>query len=142
MTDDDMGIRLVKIRQKVLDLIEEYAPDEIIFEDIQLQGNVINNVDTFKKLAEVFGIIYELATEIEIPNSSVLASTWKSAIGIGGKYRPEQKRNAQAWVKETYGLSVSEDEADAVCIGAYASGIRKPKGKVVKRTADPVFDWS
>jgi hypothetical protein len=45
-------------------------------------------------LAEVFGIIYELATELNIPNRAVLAGTWKKHLGIKGRTRPEQNRNA------------------------------------------------
>ena len=59
VSDDDIGIRLVKIRKKVLELISQFEIDKVYFEDIQLQGNVTNNVQTFKVLAEVFGVIYE-----------------------------------------------------------------------------------
>jgi hypothetical protein len=31
-----------------------------------LQGNIGNNVATFKALAEVFGVVYELVTELNI----------------------------------------------------------------------------
>ena len=51
-----------------------------MFEDIQMQGNVANNVQTFKTLAEVFGVIYELVTELNLPNTAVLASSWKSTL--------------------------------------------------------------
>ena len=64
--DEDMGDRLVKIRKMLLGLIDIYQPDLGAFEDIQLQSNVENNVDTFKKLAEVFGIFYETLTEMKI----------------------------------------------------------------------------
>ena len=57
--DDDIGVRLLKIRQNVHNLIEKYDINELVFEDIQLQNNVQNNVQTFKTLAEVFGVIYE-----------------------------------------------------------------------------------
>jgi hypothetical protein len=60
-----------------------------VFEDIQLQNNVQNNVQTFKTLAEVFGVIYELATELDLRNSAVLASSWKSTLKVRGKDRPE-----------------------------------------------------
>jgi Holliday junction resolvasome RuvABC endonuclease subunit len=66
--DDDIGVRLYNIREKVKELINKYEVTEIVFEDIQLQNNVDNNVKTFKVLAEVFGIIYELATELKLPH--------------------------------------------------------------------------
>lgn len=87
--DEDIGIRLHKIREKVKSLIELYAVTQVVFEDIQLQGNVTNNVQTFKTLAEVFGVIYELVTDLGLEHDAVLSSTWKSTLGIKGRTRPE-----------------------------------------------------
>ena len=111
----DMGVRLMQFRNKVKELINTYLPDEVVFEDIQLQ----ENTKTFKVLAEVFGIIYELVTELGITNSAVLASSWKSTLGIKGRTRPEQKRNAQQYILNNYGVKPTQDEADAICIGLH-----------------------
>lgn len=138
-SDSDLGKRLWKIRQKVIELTTTYKPNKIVYEDIQLQEDATNNVKTFKTLAEVFGIIYEYATEAGIPNEAVLAGTWRSSLGIVGKYRDAQKANAQRWVLDNCGVRVVEDEADAICIGAHAAGIRTAKQKPVK---EQVFDWS
>ena len=115
--DVDLGERLCKIKNKVLELINNYDIDELIFEDIQLQSNVTQNVQTFKVLAEVYGLIDQVASELKIPHRSYLASSWKSQLGIKGKDRAEQKRNAQKYVMNTYGVKCTQDEADAICIG-------------------------
>ena len=81
---------------------EDNQIDEVIMEDIQMQGNVVNNVQTFKILAEVFGVIYELLIELDIPVEAVLASVWKSKIGITSLQRLEQKLEAQSLVKSLY----------------------------------------
>ena len=138
--DDDIGERLYKIRENVKTLIETYDIDEVAFEDIQLQNNVVNNVQTFKILAEVFGIIYELVTELNIPHTAVLSGTWKSTLGIKGKNRPEQKRNAQAYVNTMYGIKATQDECDAICIGSHMTN--KPKVSTPLKPADEGFDWS
>ena len=104
----------------------DYDIDYIAFEDIYMDGQRVNNVQTFKVLAEVFGVCYELFTELEIPCEAVLAGTWKSTLGIKGKTRPEQKRAAQAWVAENYGLKVVQDIADAICIGSHYLKTNKP----------------
>lgn len=135
MKDDDIGERLYKIRQAVIELIEEFEINELAFEDIQLQNNVTNNVQTFKVLAEVFGVIYELAVEREIPHTAVLAGTWKSTLGIKGKTRPEQKRNAQEYVVNTYAVRPTQDECDAICIGTHIIS-----GKKLVKTPD--HDWT
>lgn len=119
ISNQNIGIRLNKIRKKIIELIEDYNVTEIVFEDIYLDGQKINNVQTFKVLAEVFGIVWELAEDLKIPNSAVLAGTWKSTLGIKGKTRAEQKRNAQAYVIEHIGEKPTQDEADAICIGVH-----------------------
>lgn len=138
-TNANLGDRLHRIRNMIISLIEKYNPDKIVFEDIQLQQGHINNVDTFKILAEVYGIISELATGLKIDNEPCLAGTWRRSLGIAGRKRDEQKENAQRWVFDTYGIHVKEDEADAICIGAYAAGIRCAKQKPQEALG---FDWS
>ena len=45
-------------------------------------------------------------------------SILKSQFGIGfGRSRAEQKKSARGFVKDHYNIDVSEDEADAICIG-------------------------
>lgn len=140
----EIGDRLVQIRDFVSQTIQDYEIDQVVFEDIQFQDKVQNNIQTFKVLAEVFGIIYELVTELNIPNQAVLAGTWKSTLGIKGKNRVEQKRNAQEFVQNTYNIKCSQDEADAICIGTHILAkegiIQKPKNKT--SFMEDVFDWS
>lgn len=116
--DSDFSLRLVKIRNKVISLIEEYNINKILLEDIQLQGQT-NNVTTYKALAEVLGVLEELARELNIPHELVHSQTWKSTLGIKGRDRATQKRNAQAFITEVYGLKVSQDQSDAICIGTH-----------------------
>lgn len=118
-TQDHMGDRLYFIREQVIKLIETYEIDTVIFEDIQLQDNKRNNVDTFKKLAEVIGVLYELFTEMKMPAEAVLSTVWKSKLGIKGYDRTAQKKAAQTWVNNTYNINPTQDECDAICIGAY-----------------------
>lgn len=116
--DDDFSLRLVKIRTKVISLIEQYNINKILLEDIQLQGQT-NNVTTYKALAEVLGVLEELARERNIPHELIHSQTWKSTLDIKGRDRATQKRNAQAYVAETYNKKVSQDESDAICIGSH-----------------------
>lgn len=124
--------RLHYIRKKIVQLIEQFNIDEVVMEDIQMQGNIVNNVQTFKILAEVFGVISELLIELNIPQSAVLASSWKSTLGIKGANRAAQKKNAQEYVIHTYSIKATQDECDAICIGAHKTF----KG------SDVGFDWA
>ena len=119
LDDPNTDIRLVQLRQDIQTLVADYNIDEVIFEDIQQQNNVANNVQTFKVLAEVYGVVSELLQEIQIPHSTVLAASWKSTLGIKGRTRAEQKKNAQLYVEQNYGIHVIQDIADAVCIGIH-----------------------
>ena len=127
----EVGDRLHYIRNQVAKLIDNHGIDEVVFEDIQLQGNVANNVQTFKALAEVFGVLYELFVDLKMPRTAVLSTVWKSTLGIKGKDRAAQKKAAQAWVENTYGVKPTQDECDAICIGAH----------YVNNKVE-VFDWS
>ena len=115
----ELDARLVQIKQKVKELIDEYQIDYVVLEDIQQQSNVANNVQTFKILAEVLGVLVEFLEEQQICHSCVLASTWKAQLGIKGRTRAEQKRNAQAYILDTYNIKATQDESDAICIGRY-----------------------
>lgn len=119
LDDPNIDTRLVQLRQDIQTLVADYNIDEVIFEDIQQQNNVANNVQTFKVLAEVYGVVSELLQEIQIPHSTVLAASWKSTLGIKGRTRAEQKKNAQLYVEQNYGIHVIQDIADAVCIGTH-----------------------
>lgn len=116
--DDYIPDRLVKIRNKVIGLIEQYNIDKVLLEDIQMQTQV-NNVSTHKILAEVLGVLEELCAERKIPHELIHSSSWKSGLNIKGRDRATQKRNAQAYVEEKYKLKVSQDESDAICIGSH-----------------------
>jgi hypothetical protein len=88
-------------------------------------------IKTFKILAEVFGVVHELLTEIEMDYTIVPPIVWKSTFKIAGKGRQKEKQMAQDYVFKTYGIKCSEDEADATCIGAHV---------LKKQTSE--FDWT
>ena len=117
--ETQIGERLHKLRESIHKMINELNIDKVILEDIYMDGQKINNVQTFKILAEVFGVLFELCIALNIPVEAVLAGTWKSTLNIKGKTRPEQKREAQAWVLEHYNIKPSQDEVDAICIGSH-----------------------
>ena len=132
-TGDDIGNRLTQFRKKIIYLIEEYDIDEIVFEDIQLQdvnGNKETGIKTFKVLAEVFGVLHELCSEIKMPYTAVLPIKWKAHFKIAGKGRAQEKKLAQAYVEKNCDMKCTEDEADSLCIALY----HFDQGNV--------FDWS
>ena len=126
LEDVDFGVRLCKFKKKISQLIEDYNINQVAFEEIQLQ----QNVDTFKKLAMVYGVTMYTVQDYDIPYEIISSNTWKSQCGIKKSTREPEKKQAQQFVQDKYGIKVTQDEADATCIG----------WTVTART--PNFDWS
>lgn len=136
---EEVGERLVTIRNFIIKKVQEWNIDTIAFEDIQLQSSVGNNVKTFKVLANVFGVVLETAVELNKNVIVVPSSTWKSTLQIKGRTRPDQKRNAQAYVLQQYQVKATQDECDAICIGSHVC-MRPSAGTTIINNEG--FDWS
>lgn len=91
-------------------------------------------VSTFQKLAQLQGAIILLCEELRIPYQIVYASEWRKSCDFlkgNDKHRNEQKKITQKWVKDTFGLQCTQDEADAICIGFHAT-----------LSSEDFYDWS
>lgn len=128
-----LDIRLTKFYLKIDELIKNYEIDHVIFEDIQLQNDVNDNVKTFKTLSEVIGVLRLKLYNLKIPYDSVLSSIWKSKLQIKGRNRAEQKKSAKDYVKNKYKINPGQDACDAICIGEYY---------LLNKRDEEKFDWS
>lgn len=132
-TSDQIGKRILNISNHIKDLINKYDPDLVVFENIQLQNRNVG-VDTFQKLAWVQGAIISVLEEWDVKYKIIYASEWRKSCDFlkgNDKHRNEQKKIAQRWVKDTYNLKCTQDEADAICIGVHAT-----------LQSEEVYDWS
>lgn len=126
----DIGQRLHKFTDELNSLIDKYHPEKIYFEGIQYQ----NNIETYKKLAFIQAVlIYAITGSQKIENKELSPSHWRSLIkdkhGIKfGRSRTEQKKKSQEFVKAQFNQEVTEDEADAICLG-YAGILEDEKFK-------------
>lgn len=117
--------RIEAVRQWVASMIEMWQPDRVAIEDIQLQqfgaknGDNIEGVTTYKVLAHLQGVLINFFFINNIKYDIIHAATWRSYCEIKGRTRSDKKRSAQLLIKEWYDASVSQDEADAICIGKY-----------------------
>jgi len=110
---------LLPAKQTIRNLISKTQADIIVIEDIQQQNQ---NVDTYKKLAMLMGVLLCLFNEIDKPYEIVPPSRWKSYCEIKGKRRSEQKENTVIFAKDKFELEdITEDEADAVSLGWFAA---------------------
>ena len=132
LDEDNLGNRLNHFKNHIQKLISDYEINKVYFEDIQLQQGVSNNVRTYKVLAEIIGVLELLLTELNIPYEIVIASVWKSMVGVKGSNRAAQKKAAQTLVTEKFGVKATQDESDAICIGLYS----------IEKEKNSDFNWS
>ena len=110
---NDVIERNSKLKKAIMKLIRKYKPEVFVLEDIQYQKNIL----TYKQLARLLGTIENYFFERKYAFEIVKPGEWRKTCHIKGRKRKEQKRNAQLWVKKYFNIHVSEDEADAICIG-------------------------
>ena len=133
-TYEDEIARDHAIKTWLLNLIENWQPDHIAMEGIQLQeeGNEYRlSVTMFASLARLQGILMELCYDLNISYSVYSAATWRKYCGVKGKYRSDKKKSMQLLAKDWYDVNISNDEADAIGIGKYASEIYNDRHKLV-----------
>lgn len=137
---DNEARRINETKIWLLNMINNWNPDFILLEDIHYHKNFkeikepddIVNVIKYKTLAHLQGVLIDTIYEKNIAYNIISPSTWRSFCEIKGRSRADKKRNAQLKIKELYDISVSDDEADAICIGIYgANSILKAQELIV-----------
>ena len=115
--EKDASRRFAKMTLSIFSLIDKYEPVVIYIEDTALQ----RNVKTLKELSQLQGTImgYSMAKKIDI--QIISPAEWRKLLGfkIGkGIKRDELKQQCMDWVYTNLGISRSEDEVEAIAIGA------------------------
>lgn len=134
--------RMMYIKEEIHKLIKKQLKKKdcnvhLMFEDTQLKivttkfnGRLTQkpqNVDTFKKLNKLLGILENLADEKNYDYDTKSASEWRSPLKIKGKKRDEKKANAIKFVKKI-GINLDNyvddyerktDVADSICMCIY-----------------------
>ena len=107
--------RSFEMAKRLWTILKEYKPDHLIIEDTQQQ----NNVKTVIILARLQGMIIGYAEAHGIKVHILLPSQWRAELKYkqGPKVkRAELKQQSIDYVKEKYGLTLSEDECESICI--------------------------
>ena len=108
--------RISEMKQWMLSMMAKWKPDMVAIEDIQQQ----ENVQIFKVLAQLQGVLINALFENKYEFDIIHVATWRAHCQIKGKDRATLKKDAQAKIKVWYDVSVSQDEADAICLGRCA----------------------
>jgi Holliday junction resolvasome RuvABC endonuclease subunit len=110
-----MGVELGKT-------IEKYSPDVVVIEEVAQQSNPL----TLKLLARIQGVIIGFCAAHNIETYILEPSKWRSTLHFkqGSKVKREElKQQSIDYVKNVYGLELSEDSCEAICINEAAHKI-------------------
>ena len=106
-------------------LLDKYTDiDTIVVEEVRPEGGYgIGNQKTHKALMYLQAALEFLVHDNyskQVNIEYIYPSSWRAAIGIKtgrGIKRTSLKEADITFVEETFGITVNDDEADAICIG-------------------------
>lgn len=120
--------RIHEVKEWLKAAIAAWEPDFVGIENIQLQsfGNNQYQVETYRVLANLQGVLIDTLFEACIDHDLVSVNTWRNYCNVGqGTGRENKKKQAQDKVKLWYNQNCTQDEADAICIGKYFAHLLK-----------------
>lgn len=120
-------IRYKKMCNAIQDLVDKEMPDWVVFEEVALQTNVA----TLHTLCQLQGSILQMCFERNIEHYVFSPSSWRKLLEFQqgkGIRRPQLKAQAKQYVATQYDKAVSEDEADAICMGCAFTKLLTQKG--------------
>lgn len=103
--------------KNIISLLSDYSPSVVYIKDTALQ----RNVKTLKELSQLQGVIIGYCTAQNIDIQIITPGKWRKQLGFkqgAGVKRQDLKRQCFEWVKENLGIEKSEDEVEAIGIGA------------------------
>lgn len=130
VNDSKEIIRIHKIKEWLISMVENWKPDFIVLEDIiydQMKG-----VITYRTLARLQGVLSECCYDLNIDFEIVPAATWREYCKVKGKKRQDKKKSMQLIAHDKYNVNVSEDIADAIGIGLYGSSHYKKQTEIIQ----------
>lgn len=120
-SSSDLATRIKKMVNALYDILEKYDIDIIVLEEVRPEQG-LQNIKTHKALMYLQGAFYLLIQEQfkQIKIEYLYPNEWRSKCGIktgAGVRRQSLKPADIKFVKDTYGLDVNDDIADAIGIG-------------------------
>lgn len=120
---------ILHIEELIESVINGYEVDAVYLEDIQLRANP----QSFKKLAQLQGVLINLCEKRGIPYDVIAPTQWQNFCKARGRRQKEvdagitevdgkkkSKVLSMQFVKDTFQIETDNDNlADAICIGWY-----------------------
>jgi Holliday junction resolvasome RuvABC endonuclease subunit len=117
---DQMEKRVVYMINNIREFLNKHKPELIVMEDSYGQ----NDMMTLKMLSRIQGAVLSWALQHNAQVIFKTPSQWRKEVGIplvdankNHLKREQFKELAILIVKQVYGIDVTDDEADAICIG-------------------------
>lgn len=111
--------RIDFMMEQIQDVYLQYAPQVIVMQDV-LPEEVCHNQNVYKALIYLQAVLVTMFHKYNRVVKLVTASHWRKQCGIKtgrGITRDVLKRSSQNLIKGIYGIDVSDDISDAICIG-------------------------
>lgn len=120
-TSTDVIKRIQKIVNGLQSLMQEHQIEKVILEEVRPE-NGLQNIQTHRILlwlqAAIAFMVHDNFPKVQI--TYIYPSEWRKACGIktGRGVRRESLKAADIqFVRDTYGIEMNDDAADATCIG-------------------------
>ena len=121
-SSSDLIKRIKKITMELDEYLKEHQVDKIILEEVRPDKNITQSLKTHRALmwlqAAINFLVHENYPKLTIDYA--YPSEWRAACGIKngrGVVRASAKELDILFVKDTYGINVNDDIADAIGIG-------------------------
>ena len=111
----DPDQRIPKMMVEICKYIKKHMPDKIIMEKSILKSNIV----TVQMLSNLAGAVMLYAATKDIELQFVYPVEWRKLIGLQQSTKIKReilKEEAMRAVQQEYGLSVTDDEAEAILI--------------------------
>lgn len=99
----------------IFETIKKIHPDTIAIEKMTVSRNMV----TVRVLSKIIGTVYAYAIQNKIEYYEIESSQWRSMLHMQkrGRKRDEYKRISVQYAQKITGKTITDDEADAICIG-------------------------
>lgn len=113
--DKNMENRFESMSKAIWQKLDEYRPNIIYIEETYMA----NNPQTSKILTRLQGVIYAWCINNTCEFNTIRPTSWRKQLNFqqGKNVKREQlKKQSLQYILDNYGLEVTDDEADAICI--------------------------
>lgn len=114
--DKNIDSRFSTMAQEIWTMLNTYQPDIVYIEETY----TARNPQTTKILTRLQGVVYSWCMNNGCEFNTIRPTQWRKQLSFSqgrNVKRDQLKKQSIQYVLDNYSLSVSDDEADAICIG-------------------------